>query len=113
MSRSHGIRFRDTQFWITHRRREYGPFDYEWSHDFTGIELHYQGQKFGEFCNEHELFADLSEFMLPRRVVQVASLVFGCEILSILRGYRTNERVHLLSETLSSFGCEAFIPPYR
>ena len=28
---THGIRFEGTRFWVLHRRREFGPFDYEWS----------------------------------------------------------------------------------
>ena len=47
MSAPHAIRFDDTRFWVTHRRREYGPFDYQWSTDLHGLEMTYRGVKFG------------------------------------------------------------------
>jgi hypothetical protein len=37
MSSAHGLRFDGTQFWVVHRRREFGPFDYEWSRELDGI----------------------------------------------------------------------------
>ena len=92
MSAAHGLRFDGTQFWVTHRRREFGPFDYEWSREFDGIELWYGGQKFGEICSEDEIFADLKEFHLPMRVVEVASVVFGSTLRSILSGHSARER---------------------
>lgn len=110
MSRSHGLRFVDTQFWVIHRRREYGPFDYEWSVDFSGIELHYQGVKFGEVCSVHELFADMKEFGLPMRVVEVACVVFGCTLLGISAGFNDSERGELLSSVLREFHCDDFLP---
>ena len=38
MAGAHGVRFDGTRFWVVHRRREFGPFDYEWSGDLDGIE---------------------------------------------------------------------------
>ena len=34
-----GLRFEGSAFWVRHRHREFGPFDYEWSRDMLGIEL--------------------------------------------------------------------------
>ncbi|WP_417851689.1 hypothetical protein [Thalassoglobus sp.] len=108
-SRPQGLRFQDTRFWVTHRRREYGPFDYEWSEDLRGIELHYQGVKFGEVCSVHELFADMREFGLPMRVVEVACVVFGSSLLGITGGFNSQERDKMLTETLREFHCGDFI----
>lgn len=109
MSASKGIRFEDTRFWVTHRRREYGPFDYEWSEDLRGIELHYQGTKFGEVCSVHELFADMKEFGLPMRVVEVACVVFGSSLLGITGGFNSQERQELLTDTLREFNCDEYL----
>src|SRR5262245_31833571 len=84
VSPTHGLRFADTCFWVTHRRREYGPFDYEWSKDLNGVELTYAGQKFGEYCSDAEIFADLKEFQLPTSVVEVGSIVIGCIVFGLL-----------------------------
>lgn len=108
LSRNHGLRFADTQFWVIHRRTEYGPFDYEWSMDFRGIELMYQGRKFGEVCSEREIFADMREFTLPMRVVEVASLVFGCVLVGITKGQSSWERQAFLKQTLLDYGCSQF-----
>jgi hypothetical protein len=110
MALTHGLRFDGTQFWVVHRRQEYGPFDYEWSREFDGIELCYRGRKFGEICSEDEIFADLAEFKLPDRVVQVASVVFGATLLSILQGHSRPERRAMLQRQLTEHGCEAFVP---
>jgi len=110
MSPVHGLRFEGTQFWVVHRRREYGPFDYEWSRDFDGFELCYRGRKFGEICSPDEIFADMKEFRLPTRVVQVASVVFGATLVSILSGHSKLERRRHLSRHLVDQGCEAFVP---
>ncbi|REJ72794.1 MAG: hypothetical protein DWQ34_13780 [Planctomycetota bacterium] len=108
MTRSHQIRFEGSRFWVVHRRREYGPFDYEWSSDLYGVELTYRGCKFGEFCSEAEIFADLSEFKLPMRVVQVASLVCGCQLYGMLNGLSDVQRERMLSERLHEHGCSRF-----
>jgi len=109
MSAAHGLRFEGTQFWVLHRRREFGPFDYEWSRELDGIELWYSGQKFGEICSEDEIFADLAEFKLPLRVVEVASVVFGSTLRSILSGHSPLERRSDLIRLLTEHGYEAFL----
>ena len=109
MSTSHGLRFDDSRFWVIHRRRHYGPFDYEWSADLYGVELTYQGRKFGEICSREEIYADLSEFRLPRRVAQVACLVSGCLLFGMLHGYSTLERAELLAQHLTQHGCADFL----
>lgn len=83
---THGIRFEGTRFWVFHRRREFGPFDYEWSQDFLGVEFMYRDQKFGEYCSTEEIFADLTQFSLPMRVVEVASLTIGIVLYGVLNG---------------------------
>jgi len=110
MKPSHGIRFEQTRFWITHRRREYGPFDYDWSADLRGMELLYQGVKFGEICSVNEIFADLHEFRLPTRVVEVACVVLGCIVLGVSCGFNERERSALLVDTLHQFNCHQFLP---
>ena len=105
---AHGLRFEDTRFWVTHRHREYGPFDYEWSKDLYGLELVYRGRKFGEYCSEHEIFADLKEFKLPTRVVEVGSIVMGCVLFGVLNGLSQPERRELLIERLKSMGYPKF-----
>lgn len=109
MSTSKGLRFEDTRFWVIHRNREYGPFDYEWSEDLRGIELHYCGIKFGEVCSVHDLFADMKEFALPMRVVEVACVVFGSTLLGITGGFNSDERQLLLTKNLRQFKCDDFL----
>ncbi len=110
MSNAHGLRFDETQFFVIHRRKEYGPFDYEWSDDFRGMELTFRGLKFGEVCSIHEFFADLKEFHLPMRVVEVASVVFGCMLMGISQGYSSQERALMLVSTLKEFNCADYMP---
>lgn len=107
---THGLRFQETQFWVIHRQREYGPFDYEWSRDLGGIELIYQGQKFGEFCSPDAISADLKEFGLPMTVVEVASIVLGCMVHGIVTGEDISARNQMLTEQLRSAGYERFVP---
>jgi hypothetical protein len=109
MPASHGLCFDESRFWVIHRRRRYGPFDYEWSADLYGLELTYQGLKFGEICSREEIYADLSEFRLPRRVVQVASLVSGCLLFGMLHGFSPLERIELLEQHLTQHGCADFL----
>jgi hypothetical protein len=109
MAAAHGLRFDGTRFWVVHRRREFGPFDYEWSRELDGIELWYSGHKFGEICSEDEIFADLAEFRLPLRVVQVASVVFGSTLQSILAGDSARERRLKLIRLLTEHGYERFL----
>lgn len=109
MTASRGLRFRDSRFWVTHRHREYGPFDYEWSKDLCGIEMLYRGRKFGEYCSSDEIFADLKEFELPASVVEVASIVMGCIVFSMLNGYDRTDRHSMLAERLRAMGHEKFL----
>jgi hypothetical protein len=74
------------------------------------MELLYQGTKFGEVCSANELFADLREFRLPMRVVEVASVVLGCLIIGISSGFSESEKAVLLRKTLREFDCDAFLP---
>ncbi len=108
-----GIRVEGTRFWVIHRRREFGPFDYEWSHDLRGLALLYQGQKFGEICSDEELFADLEEFRLPMRVVEVATLTLGCLLYGILSGLGPAQRRDLLAAHLAEHGYGEFLPPLQ
>lgn len=106
--RSHGLRFGATCFWVIHRRREYGPFDYEWSRDLGGIELTYCGIKFGEYCGPNEIFADLKDFQLPLTVVKVASIVLGCIVHGIVNSRGSQERQRLMAEHLHAGGYARF-----
>lgn len=93
-----------------HRRREYGPFDYEWSRDLGGIEMLYRGEKFGEFCGRDAMTADLKEYRLPMTVVEVASIVLGCIIQGIVSGTGSQQRNDNLIEQLQASGYERFTP---
>ena len=110
MSGSHGIHLEGSRFWIKHRRRVYGPFDYEWASDFCGVEMLYDGQKFGEYCSVDEIFADLTPYRLPMSVVRVTSIVMGCVLFGVLNGLREAERFQLLSARLREMGYEQFVP---
>lgn len=110
MSGSHGIYLEGTRFWVKHRRRMYGPFDYEWTPDFCGVEMLYDGQKFGEYCSCDEIFADLKPFRLPMSVVRVTSIVMGCVLYGVLNGLKEMERQQLLSSRLRELGYEQFAP---
>lgn len=108
-----GLRVDGTRFWVIHRRREFGPFDYEWSHDLEGLCLLYRGHKFGEICGNEELFADLSEFDLPLRVAEVATLTLGCLLYGIVSGLNAAQRRDLLAARLSEHGYADFLPPFQ
>jgi hypothetical protein len=105
---THGIVFQGSRFWVTHRRRRYGPFDYEWSKDFAGIELTFAGDKFGEYCGNEEIFADLKEYRLPAAVVTVATIVIGCVVYGVLNGLREAERARLIIDHLAKRGFGRF-----
>lgn len=105
----HGLRFAESRFWVTHRRREYGPFDYEWSKDLRGVELTYRDQKFGEYCSDDEIYADLTEFKLPLSVVEVGSIVIGCIVFALLNGLGQLEFAELLTERLKASGHGRFL----
>jgi hypothetical protein len=110
VSGSHGVQLEGSRFWVKHRRRVYGPFDYEWTSDFCGVEMLYDGQKFGEYCSVDEIFVDLTPFRLPMSVVRVTSIVMGCVLYGVLNGMREPERMQLLSEKLCEMGYEQFVP---
>jgi hypothetical protein len=86
----------------------YGPFDYEWTSDFCGVEMLYNGEKFGEYCSADEIFADLKPFHLPMSVVQVTSIVMGCVLFGVLNGLKESERNQLLAKRLRELGYEQF-----
>lgn len=108
--RTHGVRIEDTQVWVTHRRMEYGPFDYDWIPNLRGIVLTFRGHKFGEILSEEEIYADLSEYRLPLRVVEVAVLVLGNALYSGLHGFNEDERRDMLEDSLIVAGCDQFLP---
>jgi hypothetical protein len=105
---TNGLQFSKTRFWVVHRRRHYGPFDYEWNKDLCGIEFIYQGAKFGEYCSRDEVCADLKPFRLPTSVYKVASITIGTVVESILAGLPSHEREGLLAARLQEFGFEKF-----
>ena len=105
---AHGIQFSGTRFWIVHRRRAYGPFDYEWSKDFCGIEFMYCGQKFGEYCSRDEIYADLKPFKLPKSVFLAASVSMGTVVDCVLNGVKTSERKRHLTNRLFQSGLAQF-----
>ena len=111
MAAARGLRFEESRFWITHRGRDYGPFDYEWSADLYGVELTYQGRKFGEICSQSEIYADLQGFGLPRRVAEVASIVAGCLLYALLNGLADADRRRLLAAQLREHGCSEYLAP--
>lgn len=104
----HGLRFDGGRFWVCHRRREYGPFDYEWSRDLGGVELTFRGEKFGEFCSPEEIYADLKGFHLPRTVAEVGSIVAGCIVFGVLNGLDEAERRRMIFEQLAAGGHPRF-----
>ena len=108
MKDSIGLRFEGTKFWVTHRRREYGPFDYEWSKDFNGVELLFRGQKFGEYCSCEEIYADLKEFKLPMRVVEVTCVVMGSVLFGLLNGLNSDEKGQDMFNRLCEHGHEEY-----
>ena len=109
MSKTHGIQLDGSRFWVTHRRKTYGPFDYEWNSDFRGVVMLYGGQKFGEYCSIDELYADLKPFSLPMTVVSVTSIVMGCLLHGILNGLSEPERLESLTTQLRQRGFNRFV----
>jgi hypothetical protein len=105
---THAVRLDGTALFITHRRIEFGPFDYDWSPDLRSLDLTYQGRKYGEVWSAEQLAVDLREFRLPSRVVQVAMLVTGCVLRSLQRGHSAAERQRLMVTVLDEFGCHRF-----
>ena len=98
------LRFEETAFWVLHRGKEYGPFDYQWSKDLRGVEFMYAGDKFGEFVNDEQLHADLSSYDLPRKVKRVASIVLGSTVFGILQGWDNERRRQFAHQNLERIG---------
>lgn len=111
MSAPHAVHLDGTQFWIIHRRKPYGPFDYEWSPDFCGMAMLYNGSKFGEYCSREEFFADLSAYHLPRSVTHVSAIVMGCVLYGVMHGLTTCERTEMLRQQLNAEGFARFVLP--
>ncbi len=109
MTPAHAVRLDGTQFWIIHRRKPYGPFDYEWSQDFCGMTMLYNGSKFGEYCSREELFADLSPYHLPDSVAQVSAIVMGCVLYGVMHGLTPIERTEMLRQQLATEGFVRFV----
>lgn len=105
---THGLRFEGTGFYVIHRRREYGPFDYQWSDDLRAVDLTYRGTKYGEVWSPAQLYVDLREFRLPQRVVQVAVIVVGGVLQSLRIGDTTERRQLRIAYLLRSAGCGRF-----
>ncbi|MDG2129077.1 MAG: hypothetical protein P8K08_13845 [Fuerstiella sp.] len=98
----------DTAFWVSTRGRCFGPFDYQWSPDLRGVELTYQGLKFGEICGHEELYADLAEFKLPISVCKVATITAGTLAAGVAEGRCIEQRVSKLLTLLEQFGFSRF-----
>jgi hypothetical protein len=109
----HGITIEGSRFWVTHRRREYGPFDYEWSREYDSVELLYQGQKFGELCGRDEIFADLKSFSLPQRVVEVAVITLGAIVYGVLCGLDEAHKRWAIYDHLTRRGLDHFAKQIR
>ncbi len=109
----HGITFDGSRFWVKHRRRDYGPFDYEWSREYDGVELLYQGQKFGELCSLNEIFADLKSFSLPQRVVEVAVITLGAIVYGVLNGLDEAHKRWAIYDHLTRRGLDRFAKQIR
>ncbi len=103
-----GVLIDETRFWVVHRRKYYGPFDYQWSIDLNGIEFLYQHQKYGECCSNEEFFADLKPFKLPSRVSQVATIVTGTVVSCIFHCIASHERVRQITRNLKNMGLERY-----
>lgn len=93
----------DSAWWIVARGQTWGPFDYQWSSDLHGIELTFEGKKFGEVCSEDEFFADLSPFRIPVSVCRVAAIVSGSLAVSIAAAEDMDRRASRLAESLERF----------
>ena len=98
----------DDKFWIVSRQELFGPFDYQWSLDLYGIELTYQGEKYGEVCSDDEFYADLKPFGLPISVSRVAALTAGVLAKGIRSGTSIDERISHLIGLLQQFELDRF-----
>jgi len=102
------ISMSDSGFWVIHRRRSYGPFDYQFSGDLDGIEFLYQGEKYGECCSSEEFFADLHPYHLPERVSAAATVVTGTMTRCIFLGIPRPERIAQITEQLRRAGLDRY-----
>ena len=105
----HAVLLREDGFDVVHRGRHWGPFSRQWATDLRGLELWYGTRKCAEVCGEEELYADLSEFGLPRRVREVACLVFGVLAWSIRDGRPAGRRAADIAAELAARGLERFV----
>ena len=104
----YGVTFKELTFWVVHRSVTYGPFDYQFSIDLDGIEMLYQGDKFGECCGEDQFFADLKSYKIPITVSEVATVVMGAIIFGIYHGESEQQRHEHIYQRL----CDAKMPRY-
>lgn len=102
------ILLQKTGFWVTARGQTFGPFDYQWSLDLRGLELLYQGRKFGEICSPDSLFADLTEFQLPMSVCRVAVITLGVLANGLSSGECRDQQASRLLGALDQFGYSRF-----
>jgi hypothetical protein len=102
------IQISETEYWIVHRGNRFGPFDCEWSVDLHGLQLTYQGCKFGEICSEEELYADLAPFRLPMTVCRVATIAAGTIAVGISQGHQKDIRIASLTAELENHGLDRF-----
>lgn len=72
------------------------------------MEFMYRDQKFGEYCSSEEIFADLKQFSLPMRVVEVSCLTIGMILYGILNGLPERHWKELLRERLDASGFQRF-----
>lgn len=103
-----GVFMDGTRFWVLHRRKYYGPFDYQWSIDLRGVEFLYQRQKYGECCSDEEFFADLKPYQLPSRVTEVSTVVLGTVVLSVFHCITGQDRIEQISSNLKTAGLERY-----
>lgn len=82
------------------RRRAYGPFDYQWSHDLRGIEFTSQSEKFAEVCSCDEFYADLRPWALPLAVCRAAAVTAAMIARSIPVGLTDQQRAASLADLL-------------
>lgn len=99
---------RDDSFDVIHRRRRYGRFTYEWTHDLNGLELLCERRKFGEICSAEQLCADLSDFAMPHPVRCVATIVLGCLVRELGDGRSHRDRLRRLRNELDKLGYAKF-----
>lgn len=72
------------------------------------MEFMYCDQKFGEYCSSEEIFADLKQFSLPMRVVEVACLTIGMVLYGVLNGMPETLWKEMLRQRLDECGFQRF-----